>query len=601
MAGLDPVSFLRSTPPFDGLPPNLFQVASDVLEIVYQPEGAVLVERGGPPMDHLYVIRKGAVRLERDGQTLQILEEGETFGYTSLITGKATLDVTVDEDLLAYRIPSTAFNALLAYAPFAGHFATGLAERLRNSLERASVATFHTDLATPVESLVRRGPVSVASTATIGEAARVMRENDVSAVLVNAEPPGIVTDRDLRNRVLANGLGPDTPVTRIYSHPLRTMPARTAISEAWQTLLDAGVHHLPLTREDGIIGVLSSTDLLKCTAQGPVAVLRRVERMASRDSLPGYADKVAEMVSSLLVGGLEVTAIAGLVARLNDALITRILRWAEADLGGAPCAYAWMVFGSEGRMEQTLLTDQDNALVYERDTPEVRSWFAQFAERANDDLEAAGFPSCAGRYMARHWLGPFPEWHDRFRTWIDDPNPQALLQTAIFLDFRRVYGTLDLEPLDAALSSARNHRTFIAAMAKAALNFQPPPSLLLRVKSGAEVDLKLHGVSPIVFLARCYGVEAGSLERNTFERLRAAVRSGLIGDDARETISEAYRYLLGLRLRAQLRMIAGGKRASNLVRLSELSSVERSRLKEAFRAIRDWQDKAAYHYRTDLF
>jgi CBS domain-containing protein len=121
------------------------------------------------------------------------------------------------------------------------------------------------------------------------------------------------------------------------------------------------------------------------------------------------------------------------------------------------------------------------------------------------------------------------------------------------------------------------------------------------VKSGSEVDLKLHGVSPIVFLARCYGLEAGSLERNTLERLRAAVRSGLIGDDARETISEAYRYLLGLRLRAQLRMIASGRRAVNQVRLSDLSSVERSRLKEAFRAIRDWQEKAAYHYRTDLF
>jgi CBS domain-containing protein len=138
-------------------------------------------------------------------------------------------------------------------------------------------------------------------------------------------------------------------------------------------------------------------------------------------------------------------------------------------------------------------------------------------------------------------------------------------------------------------------------MAKAALNFHPPPSLLLRVKSASEVDLKLHGVSPIVFLARCYGVEAGSLERNTLERLRAAVRGGLIGDDSRETISEAYRYLLGLRLRAQLRMLAGGKRASNVVRLSELSSVDRSRLKEAFGAIRDWQEKAAYHYRTDLF
>src|SRR5512146_1635300 len=145
MASLDPIAFVRGTPPFDALPAVAFEDAARALEIVFQPAGTRLLSQGGKPSEHLYLIRKGAVRLERDGQTLQVLEEGEIFGFTSLISGKASLDVIVEEDLLAYRIPRREFQALLAHAPFAGHFASGLAERLRVSLERSQVASFQPD------------------------------------------------------------------------------------------------------------------------------------------------------------------------------------------------------------------------------------------------------------------------------------------------------------------------------------------------------------------------------------------------------------------------------------------------------------------------
>ncbi|MFL5272667.1 MAG: DUF294 nucleotidyltransferase-like domain-containing protein, partial [Anaeromyxobacteraceae bacterium] len=416
---------------------------------------------------------------------------------------------------------------------------------------------------------------------------------------VDAEPPGIVTDRDFRNRVLAEGLGPETPVLRVYSHPLRTMPASTAIYEAWRQLLDSGVHHLPIVRGDEVVGVVTSTDLLKCTAQGPVAVLRGVERLASRDALPGYAGKVAEMAAALLAGGLDATVIAGFVARLNAALLGRILRWAEAELGSPPCRYAWLAFGSEGRMEQTLLTDQDNALVH-GGGEEARPYFAQLAERANGDLEAAGFPRCPGGYMARKWHGPLEEWEARFSGWVHDPKPQSLLQAAIFFDYRRVVGTLDLAPLDAVLARAARARVFLSALAKAALEFRPPTALMLRLRA-ENVDLKLHGISPIVFLARPYALEVGSSARNTLERLDAAVTAGIMGEDVRATLREAYRFLLGLRLRLQIRMLSEGRPAVNQVALADLTSIERSRLKDSLRAVRDWQETAAYHYRTDLF
>ncbi len=602
MASLDPIGFVRGTPPFDALPQGAFDDAAKAFEIVFFPSGTRLLTRGGKPSDHLYVIRKGAVRLERDAQTLQVLEEGEIFGFTSLISGKATLDVQVEEDLLAYRLPRKQFEALLAHAPFAGHFASGLAERLRNSLERSQVASFQPDLAVPVATLLRGPAVRVPRDVKVGEAARVMAEQSVSSVLVDSDPPGIVTDRDFRCRVLAAGKGPETPVLDVSSSPLKTISADCPVYEAWRILLDSGVHHLPVTRRGEIVGVLSATDLLKTTAAGPVAVMKRVERLGDRGALPGYSTKVAEMASVLFNGGLEPTVIGGFVARLNDTLLNRILRWAESDLGPPPTPYAWLVFGSEGRMEQMVLTDQDNALVFGDDSPEARAYFGALAEKVIGDLQAAGFPRCPGGYMATKWRGSLAEWEDRFRGWLDHPTPNALLEASIFFDFRPVHGHLDVSRLRAGVARAKGARTFLSAMAKSALTFRVPGGLGLRLRSeSSKFDMKLRGISPIVFLARVYGLESSSRTSNTLDRLLAAVEAGLIARDTCETLSETYRFLLRVRLREQLRMISEGKPPSNMISLSDLSSMERSRLRDAFRAVEVWHEHAAYHYRTDLF
>jgi CBS domain-containing protein len=600
LAALDPVAFLRSTPPFNALPAALFEPAARSLEIGYYPSGARLVHVGAEPLQHLYVIRKGAVRLEREGQVLQVLEEGETFGYTSLLTGKATLDVQVEDDLLAYRLPAAQFRLLLADAQFAGHFAVAVSQRLKSSLEHSPVTTFKADLQLEVAQLLRRPAIWVEAGATVGEAARVMREQRISSVLVRGDPPGIVTDRDFRNRVLAEGMGPDTPVADVLTRPLRTVEAATPVSAAWTTLLDTGSHHLPIRRGEEIVGVLTSTDLLKVHAPGPVAVLRRVERMADRSGLPGYAAKVTEMVGALLAGGLEADLMAGYVARLNDALVRRLLAFAEADLGPPPAPYAWVVMGSEGRMEQTLLTDQDNALVFDDAGEPRRAWFQALAERVNADLEAAGFPPCHGGYMARNWSGTVSEWVQRFAGFFEARKPQELLEASTFFDFRKVGGALDLEPMETALATTAQHPLFLRYLARAAIDLRPPNSLLLRLRESTGLDLKMQGLAPIVLLARCYGLEIGSRERNTHARLEAAVKAGLMSQEVFNVVSEAYRFLLGLRLRLQLKLAAEGKPANNKLSFAELSAIERSRLKDAFRAIRSWQDMAAYHYQASF-
>jgi CBS domain-containing protein len=420
-----------------------------------------------------------------------------------------------------------------------------------------------------------------------------MRDDRVSSVLVEADPPAIVTDRDLRNKVLAEDLGPDTPALRVASRPLLTVAAAAPVYEAWRALLDGGVHHLAVERGGEIVGVVTSGDVLKQSARGPLAVLQRVERLADRAALPGYAAQLADMVAALVASGLDATVIAGFVARLNGILTHRLLRWAEAELGPAPAPYAWVASGSEGRREQTLVTDQDNLLVYADEGAAHVAWFCALAELVNRDLEAAGFPACPGGHMARYEHGTLGEWRRRLDACVDEPRAH---DAEVYFDLRSVAGHLSIDALEEPIARAGLSPMFLHLLAREALAFSPPSELVLRLRRHPAVDLKLHGLAPIVFLARCYALEARSPARGTLERLEAAHAAGLLGADTFVAVSEAFRFLCALRLRVQLRAVEAGAAPSNRVALAALTPVERARLKEAFGAVKAWQAQAAQRY-----
>jgi CBS domain-containing protein len=452
------------------------------------------------------------------------------------------------------------------------------------------------DLSVEVQQLLRRPARWIEAGATVGDAARVMRAEGISSVLIPGEPPAILTDRDLRGRVLAEGLGPTTPAERVASRPILTIRWGSPVYEAWQLLLDSGVRHLPVERDGRIEGMLTSGDLLRHTARGPVAILRRVEGLADRRALPGYADHVAEMVEGLVAGGLDATVIAGLVARLNDALTVRILRWAEEELGPPPAPYAWIATGSEGRMEQTLLTDQDNLLAYADEGEPRADWYLALAERANADLEAAGFPPCSGGHMARNHRASLSTWRARFKECVEEPRPH---EAELWYDFRRVAGELDVSPLEEALAAGARSPMLLRFMAREALEFSPPAPLLVRVRGADQpLNLKAHGLSPIVFLARCQAIEVGATDRSTVGRLEAARAAGLMSEEQWAEIADAYRFLLGLRLRLQLARRRAGVQGESAHTLAELTPRERRRLREAFGAIRTWQEEAGFHYQV---
>ncbi|MGH2745731.1 MAG: DUF294 nucleotidyltransferase-like domain-containing protein [Thermoleophilaceae bacterium] len=454
------------------------------------------------------------------------------------------------------------------------------------------------ELTTPIGSLVSKPPVAVRPEASVAEAARAMRDADASAALVMDEPPGIVTHRDLSERVLAAGLELDTPVRTVMSRPLEAFPADMPVFEALRRMLELGVHHLPVTRGERVMAILRDTDLLRHQLRSPLPLLNRIEALPRLADAPrDYSRELASIAETLFSGGLGVTQIGSVLAAVSDALARRLLTLAERELGPPPCPYSWIVLGSEGRREQVLLSDQDNALVYLEEVNDARAYFQSLAELVVDGLIKAGYPRCPGDYMATSWCKPLAEWEALFGQWVEVPEPQALLEAQIFLDFRAVHGGLSLEPLAVILASGGRRALFLHNLARAVLRFRPPLGPLGRIRTAdGWVDLKSGGIVPIVMLARLYAFAGRAAGRSTLERLEAAADAGTLSRAGAEILGESFRFLTRLRLQEQLRGLRRGEEPSNRVRVEALSPLERRRLLEALRAVRKQQDAAALRF-----
>jgi CBS domain-containing protein len=457
------------------------------------------------------------------------------------------------------------------------------------------------NLMQPVKNLVKLAPVFVGSNATVAEAAQQMQRAGIGSVLIATEPPGILTDRDLRGRVVAASRGPGTPVTQVMTRRLITIDSDAPAFIALRLMIDENIHHLPLVEEGKIVGIISATDLLIQQANHPIHMRGVIERLEDPQAIGNYAAQIAALTNSLFENGLGALQISQIVSGLNDALVKRLVQLTERALGSAPADYAWIVFGSEGRMEQTLLTDQDNALIFAADTNECRSYFAALSKRVVDALIQAGFPPCPGGFMATGWCKPLDAWRELFDKWIRLPESQALLDAAIFFDFRPVAGSLSLEPLEAIIAAAQHEKRFLAHMLNGALAFRPPLGFFNRLRSDAgKIDIKMGGIAPVVALARVAALAAGSHERSTLERLRVAATTGSVIDrDSAQALAEMMPFFLRARLRAQLAARQNHRPIDNSIRLADLSELERRHLREYFILVKRIQESLRVAWRLD--
>lgn len=590
---MDVPGFLASHPPFDELTPEQLQRVLGALEIAHFPPGAVILEEAGEPASHLFVIRKGLVEILDDGIVIDELGEGEVFGMWSLL-GRVAPSATVraKEDTLCYLIPAEVAEQVLATRAGAAFVVAALrrrAERVRHALDEAPPPTG----LRPVGSLLRRPPVTCAPEVPVAEAAALMARERVSSLLVPRADGrlGILTDRDLRTRVVARRLDPETPIREVMTPEAVTVPADAMAGEVLLTMLEHGVHHLPVVDRAGrVLGVVTDTDLMGIGRETPFALKSAIERAGDADAVAAELRRLPEVVTSLVGSGTDPVHVGHVVAFAIDAATKRLIALAIRELGEPPAPWAWLALGSAARQEQALRTDQDHALAVGGE-PDA---FAGIAERVVAGLEAGGIPRCNADVMASdpRLRLTLEDWVRRLEAWMAEGGPTGSEQLSIIADYRQVTGPLEAEPaLDAVMARAPEHASFLRQLARRALDERPPLGFVrdLQVEHRGEhagtIDIKHRGIVIVSNLARAYAARAGLTAKRTLERLRAAEAAGAIDAETRADLEEAFGFLWEVRLRHHVERHRAGLPPDDFVDPHELGPVTRRGLKEAFRVV----------------
>jgi CBS domain-containing protein len=607
--------FLASHPPFDKLPAETLERLPKRLSVRYLRRGNVF-----PPTDadqpYLYIVRRGAVEIRNgQGDLIGKLAEGDLYHAACSSQEELSLmQCSTAEDTLFYLLPCSDLTALReAHAIFAEHFDQSVAQRLRRALDAViNAPTSSAGLMTlRVGKLINRALVTATPETSIREAAQIMSENKVSSLLIMVEDrlAGLITDRDLRSRCVAAGLPTDRPVREIVTEHLKTVTADTVGFEALLTMTKLNVHHLPVMAGERVLGILSTTDLARFQSSNSVYLVGDVNKAKDLDALSEISAKVGELQVHLINGGATADQVGQAISAITDAITLRLLEIAEAELGPPPVPYAWMVGGSQARREQSSHSDQDNALlIADHMKPEDDAYFAALANMVNDGLNACGYVYCPGDVMARNpkWRQPLRIWKKYFNTWIQRPEPMALMLSSVFFDLRPVHDPEGLfeEIHDQVLNLSKANRIFIAYMAANAVKNRPPLGFFRNfvLIQGGEHDhtfnIKHRGMVPIIDLTRVYALSSGITETNTLERLRAAAGINALSQEGAANLIDAAEFIGTLRMRHQAGQLRRGEQADNFLSPDEISALERGHLKDAFILINTMQDSIAQRYQT---
>lgn len=588
----DTAGFLARFPPYDKLgSDDLQRIAASVTQRSYPAGTDILVEDGAPAAE-LFVIRSGSIELRHQDEVVDLLEPGETFGHPSLLTGMAAaFTVRAHEDTTCYLIGRE--QALQVLGRPEG--ATFVARTMRERLTRAGhtvhglpeVRTIH------IANLVTGPPVSCPPERSVREAATLMSEHHVSALLVPVgDEFGIVTDTDFRKKVVAGEIAPEAPVTAIMSRPLMTVRSDRYAMDAALDMLYAGVQHLGVTDARGsVVGLVSAGDLMGLAYWSPFALRAAIFNASDEAALDAATKELPELFVTLVQAGLKAPDIGRVLALNSDAVTSRLIDFAIARHGPAPCAWAWLALGSAARRELTLASDQDNALAYaDPPNPEVDVYFGRIASDVNAGLVRAGFGSDISGIMAGNseWRMTQSRWVETFQDCLESPDLSRLVRAVVAFDFRHVAGGLEVAaPLGAVIRQARAHKHFLAQVARTAVD--APPALPHRFFASRwqrqEIDLKKSGTVSVANLARFYALENGITISSTLDRLAAAEGLGAISKATARSLQEAFEVIYQARIDHQAKQFRAGLKPDNLLRPEELPPAARAELREAFNAI----------------
>ncbi|MBJ7536489.1 DUF294 nucleotidyltransferase-like domain-containing protein [Marinomonas transparens] len=559
----------------------------------------------------LFFIRSGAIEvLNKEEKLVRRMNEGELFGYASLLRGgKSAQSMRTIEDSLLYRIPARWFRQLYEENDnFSDFFELTREVRLRVAMDSQSSDV--SLMTCPVVSLLRRPPISIHAEANIRMAAQIMTEKRVSSLLIteNDELVGILTDRDLRTRAVAKGLAYDTPVANIMTNNPLVMDSGDYASEAVLKMMARNIHHIPIIKNNRPIGVISTGDIVQKESHGSVYLISDIFKQTSLEGLQAISEKMTHTFTQLVVADANTQMIGNAMSHIGTAFVKRLLQLGEEKFGSAPVPYCFIALGSQAREEQTIKTDQDNALILSDVYDEERhgEYFKNLSDWVCQNLDQCGYTLCTGDIMASNtrWRQPLKIWKQNFSEWIQKPKAEALLHLSIFFDLRGIYGDKTLaEQLNQHIrQDAQQHSGFLTFMARNANQRKPPLGFFRQFvldgegKQSRTFNLKERGIAPIIDIVRVHALACGSDKLNTLERLEDIEAAGLLPDGRAKDLALALEMIGIVRIRHQKDQIEAGEAPNNHVNPERLSSFEKRHLRDAFHIVARQQEFIKFRY-----
>lgn len=618
------IRFLRQHPPFSQMEAEALQFLARNVALGYYPKGTVILDTGQPTPRFFHIIQRGTVQLlpfnaahSDDAQPVH-MGPGECFSVSAMLENRPVIaPYTAVADTFCYEFPAELFPDLLNHSPVFREFTTEfLASMLRESrrlikLNYNATSGEQQTMSRTLRSLVTRQPVTCAADTPLADVLRNMQARKIGSMLITdneGRPAGIFTRHDVLDRVALANVDLGKPISDVMTRDPMTLQAEASAYEAALLIADRGIRHIPICDGPRLIGVVTERDLFALQRVSVRGIHRAIADADSIEVLKGTAADIRRLARSMLGQGVSAEHMTLIISTLNDALLRQILQLegARFDLDGI--RWGWLAFGSEGRYEQTISTDQDNGLVFEpgTDSPDsVRSRLLPFAQAVNQALDGCGFPLCKGNIMAGnpHWCLSLGEWRGRFDQWLANTDPQALLSAVIFFDFRSLCGDESLagQLREHLRDSARGNRRFQRQLAQYALENKSPLGLISDFVTEDEgdgrgtIDLKKSGARLFTDAARVMALAAGVTHTNTVQRLRQSASILQMPAAEIDAIVEGFYFIQTLRLRGQL---SSGplKTPPNRLDPATLNEVDRRILKESLKQLRKLQSRLALDY-----
>ncbi|MBR9728920.1 DUF294 nucleotidyltransferase-like domain-containing protein [Shewanella intestini] len=609
------VDFIGQIDPFNLLPASVLKDVASCISITYLGRGDQIQFSEDSNEQYLYIIRTGSMEQRKpDGVLRSKMGPEDLFGFTFLAPLKNAREgytATAIENTLLYLVPHSKLQKLTKkHQEFSESISSGAQSRLRSAL---NVVWSNKDKGLFLKKVsdVAHSQVAVVDVdMSIQQVAKEMRDTCRSFTAVvkqQGKIVGLITDRDLTKRVIADGVDIQLPVSKVMTSPAITISPDDLVFKAASLMMEYNIRSLPIAKGDEVIGLLTSSHLVQKHRMQAIFLIEKLKYSETVEALAQLTPERQAIFEALVEGKVNSEIIGQLMTMIMDGYNRRLLQMAEDKFGPPPCDFNWIVAGSHARNEIHMLSDQDSALILTNSaTDEDKAYFAKFAQFVTDSLDLCGFPNCSGHYMASNtkWCQTLSVWKEFYSKWVSNPQYSMLMNVSVFLEVRSLYGN---ESLSAELQKhlhqlIQDERQFLPSLVNDAVRVQPPLGIfnkLVLEKGGNNtqtLNIKKYALNLIVDLARIYGLAVGCSGSGTRERFEYAVEKKLLVENDFKDIIEAFYFLTQVRFDHQLTSLRAGLVPDNHMDPSMISSFERKHLKDVFRIISNMQEASKLRF-----